>query len=183
MIHTVKGFSIYSQWSRSRRFLEFLWFLYDPANVGNLISGSSAFSKSSLCIWKFSIHILLRPSLKDFLSLPCYNVKWVQLYSSLNILWHCPSLGLEWKLTFSSPVVTAEFSKFAALTALSFRILNNSVGIPLPPLAFFIVMLPKAHLTSHCRMPGPRWVIKLLWLSGSLITFCIVLLCILATSS
>ena len=48
-------------------FLEFSCFFYDPAGVGNLISGSSAISKSSLDIWrKFSVHILLKPSLKDF---------------------------------------------------------------------------------------------------------------------
>ena len=47
-------------------FLEFLCFLCDPTNVGNLISGSSAFSKSSLYIWKFSVHVLLKPSLKNF---------------------------------------------------------------------------------------------------------------------
>ena len=55
-----------SQWSRSRCFLEFSCFFYDPMNVVNLISGSSAFSKSSLNIWIFSVHILLKPSLKDF---------------------------------------------------------------------------------------------------------------------
>ena len=47
-------------------FLEFPWFLYDPANVGNLISGSSASSKLSLYIWKFSVHRLLKTILKDF---------------------------------------------------------------------------------------------------------------------
>ena len=47
-------------------FLEFSCFFYDPMDVGNLISGSSAFSKSSLNIWKFSIHILLKPSLENF---------------------------------------------------------------------------------------------------------------------
>ena len=47
-------------------FLEFPCFLYDPMNVGNLISGSSAFSKSGLYIWRFLVHILLKPSLKDF---------------------------------------------------------------------------------------------------------------------
>ena len=47
-------------------FLEFPCFFYDPANVGYLISGSSTFSKSSLYIWKFSIHVLLKHSLKDF---------------------------------------------------------------------------------------------------------------------
>ena len=47
-------------------FPEFLFFLYSPAGVGNLISGSSAFSKSSLYIWKISVHVLLKLSLKDF---------------------------------------------------------------------------------------------------------------------
>ena len=52
------------------------------------------------------------------------------------------------------------------LTASSFRIWNNSTGIPSPPLALFVVMLPKAHLTSHSRMSGSRWVITPSWLSG-----------------
>ena len=51
-------------------------------------------------------------------------------------------------------------------TASSFRIWNSSTEIPSPPLALFIVMLPKAHLTSHTRMSGSRWVIKPSWLSG-----------------
>ena len=49
--------------------------------------------------------------------------------------------------------------------ATSFRIWNSSTGIPSPPLALFIVMLPKAHLTSHSRMSGSRWVITPSWLS------------------
>ena len=51
-------------------------------------------------------------------------------------------------------------------TALSFRIWNSSTGIPSPPLALFVVMLPKAHLTSHSRISGSRWVITPSWLSG-----------------
>ena len=51
--------------------------------------------------------------------------------------------------------------------ASSFRIWNSSAGMPSPPLALFVVMLPKAHLTSHSRMSGSRWVITPLWLSGS----------------
>ena len=47
-------------------FLEFFSFLYDPTNVGNLISGSSAFSKPTLYIWKFSVYVLLKPKLKEF---------------------------------------------------------------------------------------------------------------------
>ena len=52
-------------------------------------------------------------------------------------------------------------------TVLSFRIWNSSTGIPSTPLALFVVMLPKAHLTSHSRMSGSRWVITPSWLSGS----------------
>ena len=97
----------------------------------------------------------------------------MQFYCSLNILWHCPSLGLQWKLIFSSPVATAAFSKCAdilnaaLLTSWSFRIWNSSGGIPSPPRALFIVMLPKAYLTLHPRMSGSRWVIIPSWLSGS----------------
>ena len=65
MIHTVKGFSTVNE-TEVDVFLEFLCFLYDPANVGNLISGSPAFSNPSLYIWKFSIQVLLKPNLKDF---------------------------------------------------------------------------------------------------------------------
>ena len=64
VIHTVKGFSIVNE--AEDVFLEFPCFFYDPAYVGNLISGSCSFSKSSLYIWKFSVHVLLEPSLKDF---------------------------------------------------------------------------------------------------------------------
>ena len=65
VIHTVKGFSIVSE-AEVDVFLEFPCFLYDAASVSNLISGSSAFSKPSMYTWKFSVHVLLKPSLKDF---------------------------------------------------------------------------------------------------------------------
>ena len=64
VIHTVKGFGIVSE-AEIDVFLEFPCFFYDPMGIGNLISGCSAFSKSSLYIWKFSVHVLLKPSLKD----------------------------------------------------------------------------------------------------------------------
>ena len=68
MIHIIKGFLVVNEAVTDIFFffLEFPCFLYDPANVENLISDPSAFSKPSLYIWKFSIHILLKPSLKDF---------------------------------------------------------------------------------------------------------------------
>ena len=65
VIHTVKGFSIVNE-ADVDVFLELSCFFCDPTDVGNLISGSSALFKSSLYIWKFSVHILLKPSLKDF---------------------------------------------------------------------------------------------------------------------
>ena len=64
MIHIVKGFSVVNE-AEVNVFLKFPFFLYDPTDVGNLISVSSAFSKSSLYVWKFSIHLWLKPSLKD----------------------------------------------------------------------------------------------------------------------
>ena len=62
VIHTVKGFGIVNK-AEIDVFLELSCFFDDPANVGNLISGSSAFSKTSLNIWKFTVHILLKPGL------------------------------------------------------------------------------------------------------------------------
>ena len=65
VIHIVKGFSVVNE-AEVDVFLEFSCFFYDPTYVGNLISGSSAFSKSSLNIWKFSVHVLLKTSLENF---------------------------------------------------------------------------------------------------------------------
>ena len=66
MIHTVKGFSVVDE-TEVDIFLEFPCFLYDPASVGNLISDSSSFSKPSLDIWKFLVHIMLKSSMQDFM--------------------------------------------------------------------------------------------------------------------
>ena len=65
MIHTVKGFRVANE-AEVDVFLEFSCLFYDPMDVGNLISGSSALSKSRLNVWEFSVHILLKPSLKNF---------------------------------------------------------------------------------------------------------------------
>ena len=64
VIHTVKGFGILNK-AEIDVFLELSCFYHDPADVGNLISGSSAFSKTSLNIWKFTVHILLKPGLEN----------------------------------------------------------------------------------------------------------------------
>ena len=65
VIHTVKGFGIVNK-AEIDVFLELSSFFHDPADVGNLISGSSAFSKTSLNIWKFTVHVLLKPGLENF---------------------------------------------------------------------------------------------------------------------
>ena len=65
VIHTVKGFNVVNE-TEMDVFLEFSCFFYEPTYIDNLISGSSAFSKSSLNIWEFTVHILFKPSLKDF---------------------------------------------------------------------------------------------------------------------
>ena len=114
VIHTVKGFGIVNK-AEVDVFLDLSCFFDDPADVGNLLSGSSAFSKSSLNIWNFTVHILLKSGLENFEHYFVKHVRWVQLCGRLNILWHCLSLGLGWKLTFSNPVVTVEFSKFAGI--------------------------------------------------------------------
>ena len=65
VIHTVKGFGVVNK-AKVDVFMELSCFFDDPTDVGNLISGSSAFSKSSLNIWKFTIHVLLKPGLENF---------------------------------------------------------------------------------------------------------------------
>ena len=99
-------------------------------------------------------------------------MRWVQLCSSLSILCHCLSLELEWKQLFQSCSHCWVFQicwhiECSTFTTSSFRIWNSSTGIPSLPLALFVVMLPKAHLTSDSRMSCFRWVIIPSWLSGS----------------
>ena len=65
VIHTVKGFGIVNK-AEIDVFLELSCLFNDPTDVGNLISGSSAFSKSNLNIWKFTVHVLLKPGLENF---------------------------------------------------------------------------------------------------------------------
>ena len=118
VIHTVKGFGIVNK-AEIDVFLELSCFFDNPVDVGNLISGSSAFSKTSLNIWKFTVHILLKPGLEN---LEHYFASvWDECSCVVvwTFLWHCLSLRLEWKLTFCSPVATAEFSKFAGILSVA----------------------------------------------------------------
>ena len=91
VIQTAKGFCIVNE-AGVNILLEFLCFLYDPMQVGNWISGSSAFSKSSVYIWKFSVYILLKPSLKDFE----YNLASMWNECSCTIVWTFFGIALLW---------------------------------------------------------------------------------------
>ena len=102
-------------------------------------------------------------------------MKWLWLYSSVNILWHCRSLGLKWKLTFSRPWPLLSSSNLLTywvehINSIICRIWNSSAGIPSPPLALFIVMLSKPTWL-HSRMSNSRWMTTPSWLFGSLRTF------------
>ena len=91
---------------------------------------------------------------------------------SLRILW-LPFFGIGMKIDLFQSYGHCWVSQIcwhiecSTFTASSFRMWNSSTGIPSPPLALFIVMLYKAHLTSHSRMSGSRWVISPSWLTGS----------------
>ena len=98
----------------------------------------------------------------------------MQLCSSLNILWHFLFFGIRMKTDLFQfcghcwVFHICWYIECSTFTASSFRIWNSSTGILLPPLALFIVMFPKAHLTSHSRMSGSRWVITPSCSSGSI---------------
>ena len=151
-------------------FLEFSCFFYDPTDIDSLTSGSDAFSKSSLNIWKFTVHVLLKPGLENFEhyfasmwdGCNCavvWTVFRIAFIWNWNENWHFPVL---WPLLRFPNLLTYWVQHFHHI-----RIWNNSAGIPLLPLTLFIVMLPKSHLTLHSRMSDSRWVITQSWLSGS----------------
>ena len=134
-----------------------------------ILSGSSAISKCSLYMWKSSVHVLLKFSLMDFWAYPCWHVKWVQLCGSLNIVW----VALLWDSNESWPILVQwpllSFPNLlTASVALSHLLGFEIAQLEFCPLAFFIVILCKAHLTLHSRMSDFRLMILPLWLSRSL---------------
>ena len=106
-------------------------------------------------------------------------MKWVQLCGSLSSFLALPFFGIEMKtdlFQFCGHLWVFQICWHIAcstLTASSIRILNSWAEIPSLPLSLLIVLLPKAHLTSHSRMSDSRWVTSPLWLSQSLRPFCI----------
>ena len=138
---------------------------------------SSTFSKSSLYIWKFLIHVPLKPSLKNFEHYLAST--WNEcsfMWGSLNIFRHCFLWDWDENWVYQSCGHCYTFQicwhiECTTLTTSSLRILNSSARILLPPLALFIIMLPNALLTSHSRMFGSRWMTTPSWISGSLKPF------------
>ena len=153
----------------------FFWnsyFFDDPADIGNLISGSSAFSKTTLNTWSswFMYCWSLAWRILSIILLACEMSAIVQL-SEDSLALSFFEIGMKTDLFQSCGhcwvFQICWYTECITFTASSFRIWNSSTGIPSPPLALFIVMLPKAHLTSHSRMSGSRWVITPSWLSAS----------------
>ena len=100
VIHTIKGFDMVNK-AEADVFLQLSCFFHDPTDVGNLISGSSPFSKCSLNIWKFMFHILLKPGLEFEHSLAL------------------PFFGIGMKTDLFQSCATAEFSKFAGILSVA----------------------------------------------------------------
>ena len=170
VIHTVKGFGVVNK-AEIDVFMELSCFFYDPTDVGILISDSSAFLNPA---WTFgsSWYVLLKPGLENF------KHYFARVWDECNcaVVWTFFAL-----LFFGIRIKTDIFQscgycwvfqiswciECSTLTASSFRIWDSSTGIPSPLLTLFVVMLPKAHLTSHSRMSGSRWVITPSWWSLS----------------
>ena len=140
-------------------FLKFPCFLYNPEDVGNLISSSSPFSNPSLDIWKFLVHIMLKPSLQDFeydltrmgneCDCPVINSFFGKLFLGIGMrIDLCQSCGHCWVFQICG------HNECKTLMASSFRDLNSPAGISWHPLALLAAVLLKAHLTSHSRMSG-----------------------------
>ena len=154
-------------------------------DVGNLTSGSSAFLISSCSIRKFSVHLLLKPSLENF------EHHFASVWDECNcaVVWSFFGIGMKTDLFLSCGhcwvLHICWHIECSTLTASSFRAWNSSAGIPSLPLVLFTVMLPKAHLTSDSKISSSkmcsltsdsprchsRWVITPSWLSGSLTSF------------
>ena len=148
-------------------FLELSCFFDDPVDVGNLISGSSAFSISSLNVWKFTVHVLLKPSLENF------EHDFASVWDECNraVVWTLFGIAFQIGMKTDFFKSCGPYWVFqicwhiecSTLTTSSFRIWKSKTGILSLPLALFVVMLPKAHLTLDSRMSGSRWMILVIW--------------------
>ena len=148
VIHTIKGFGIVNK--AEVVFLELFCFFGDPMDVGNLISGSSAFSKSNLNIWKFMVHVLLKPGLETF------EHYFASVWDECNcaVVWALFGIAFlwDWNENWPFPVLwpllvfqICWHIECSTFTASSFRIWNSSTGIPSPPLALFEEISSLSH--------------------------------------
>ena len=173
VIHTVKGFGVVNK-AEVDVFLEISCFFYELTDVGNLISGLFAFSNSSLNIWcsQFTYYWSLTWRILSISLLVCEMSAIVHLFEhSLALIFFGMKTDLFQSCGHLWVFQICWYIECNTLTASSFRILNNSTGIPSLPFAMFVVMLPKAHFSSHSRMSGCRWVSTPSWLPGSLRSF------------
>ena len=140
VIHTVKGFDIVNK-AEVDVFLELSCFSYYPSDAGNLISSSSVFSKSSLNIWKLSVHVVLKPDLENF------EHHFASIWDECNcaVIWTFLGIAFLWDWNESWLFESGGHGwvfpicwhiECFTLRASSFRIWNSSTGIPSPPLAF-----------------------------------------------
>ena len=175
VIHTVKGFSVVNE-AEVDVFLELslfsviqqvlaIWFLIPlPFLNPAWTSESSQFTYCWSLVWRILSITLLACEMSAIvqwfehsLALPFFGIGMkTDFFQSCG---HCWVFQVCWHIECST------------LIASSFIILNSSAGIQSPPLALFLVLLLKAHLTSHTMMSGSTWVTTLLWLSGSLRSF------------
>ena len=179
--HTVKGFGIINK-AEVDVFLELLLFWWCsrhwhfdlfplPFLKPAWTSGSASFTYCISLAWRiFSIILLgceMNATMQSFehsLALPLFGIGMrTDLFQSCG---HCWAFQICWHIECST------------FTAPSYRIWNSSTGFPSPPLALFVVMLPKAHLTSHSRMSGSRWVITPSWFSGLWRSFFVQVFCV-----
>ena len=133
VIHIVKGFGIVNK-AGVDVFLDLSCFLDDSTAVGNLISGSSAFSKSTLNVWKFMDHVLLKPGLENF------EHYFTNMWNEWNcaVVWAFFGIAFLWdwnENTFSSPVATAEFSKCAGILSAALS-QHHLLGLEITQLEF-----------------------------------------------
>ena len=162
LIHKVKGVGIVNKAK-----LMFFWNLLAFSMKQWMLafwSPISAFFKSSLNIWKSIVYILLKTGLENFehyfasmwdecncvVVWAFFGITFLRDWNEIDLFQscgHCWVFQIFWYIECNT------------LTVSSFRIWNSSFGIPSPPLALFVVILSKAHLTSHSKMSGSRWVI------------------------
>ena len=133
VIHTIKGFGIVNK-TEVDVFLELSCFFNDSVDAGNLISGSSAFSKSSFKLWKFLVHVLLNPGLENFDD--DFASDWGECNGAL--VWTFFGIAFlgNWNENWPFPVVTAGFSKFAGILSRALS-QHHLLGLEIASLEFY----------------------------------------------